>query len=294
MVSSGGQSIRHRRNRTEDESIEDDEAKSLLPAKVDNGESLPSESADGTGGYKLEPLIERSVLLRLDVAPFLLCYSLLIGIDFCQDFMHFQVFDFLFPLTLVAHLALFFLQQWDVRTRAAVGFQSTSNLQSMTHCLVEAPHVDKHHSAHDDGVVPATKSDDGAVIVKFRDVVFRSPVDRAQEDWDISLWKMEKASAAPTQLSTTQTRTFHRLRYPIDLPLELYQQWRGHDSITTLVRAQYVYGPNTTPIDLPPFLALLQEQVVAPFFLFQVLCVILWSLDECEYSFLMRYTTRHF
>ena len=51
-----------------------------------------------------------------------------------------------------------------------------------------------------------------------------------------------------------------------------------------LVRmAQHTYGANTTPINLPPFLDLLQEQVVAPFFLFQILCVLLWSLDEYWY-----------
>ena len=285
-MSAGAQSLRHRRNRTEDESSESDEAKALLPSKNDTrSESMPQESLDGTGGYKLEPLVERSMLMRSDVAPFLLGYCLLIGMEYLerQDILPMRLFDILFPATLVGHLALFFLQQWDVRIRAAVGFQTTNHLDSMTHCLVEAPHVDKHHSAHDDGVVPAIKADDGAVIVKFRDVVFRSPVDNTKEDWDMSLWTMEQGSDPNLTPSPMKQRTFHRLRYPIDLPLEFYKQWKGHDSITTLVRAQNVYGPNDTPIDLPPFLALLQEQVVAPFFLFQVLCVILWSLDECEF-----------
>jgi magnesium-transporting ATPase (P-type) len=50
-----------------------------------------------------------------------------------------------------------------------------------------------------------------------------------------------------------------------------------------VTQASRIYGPNTTPIQLPPFLELLQAQVVAPFFLFQILCCLLWSLDEYWY-----------
>ena len=47
--------------------------------------------------------------------------------------------------------------------------------------------------------------------------------------------------------------------------------------------ADQVYGRNSTALQLPSFLELLAEQIVAPFFLFQVFCVVLWSLDEYWY-----------
>ncbi len=273
--------LRHRRNKDEDERNENEEIQPLLETPLEPCHSQV-EKEDATGGYKLEPLVERSILMRLDVAPFLMSYSILVGLDIWEPkgTIYNDAFDFLFPLLLVGHLSLVFIQQWNIRTRAIVGFRTARSIESMTHCLVEAPHVDKHHSAHDDGIVISSTNDDGTVIVKFRDVIFRSPVTNADEDADVSLWKVDSCDVK--SISITSTRKFHRLQYPIHLPLDFYKHWHGYNSLCTLVRAQSVYGPNTTPIDLPPFLALLQEQVVAPFFLFQVLCVILWCLDECK------------
>lgn len=275
--------LRHRRNKQDDENTqnENEEIKPLLEKTLEPSQKVDKE--DATGGYKLEPLVERSIWMRLDVAPFLLFYAILIGLDLVErdKSRYFDPFNVLFPLILVGQLVLFFLQQWNIQTRAMVGFQPAKSIESMTHCLVEAPHVDKHQSAHDDGIVVANRSEDGAVIVKFRDVVFRSHVCSTGEDVDATLWKKDCSSGNSTQ--TISRRTFHRLRYPIHLPLDFYRKWQGHNSLPTLVQAQGIYGSNTTPIDLPPFLALLQEQVVAPFFLFQVLCVVLWSLDECKF-----------
>ncbi len=40
------------------------------------------------------------------------------------------------------------------------------------------------------------------------------------------------------------------------------------------------WGPNKFEVPLPQFGLLLQEQLLAPFFCFQVFCVGLWALDE--------------
>ena len=40
------------------------------------------------------------------------------------------------------------------------------------------------------------------------------------------------------------------------------------------------FGANDLDVPLPELSTLLQEQAVAPFFLFQVLCCVLWMLDE--------------
>ena len=239
-------------------------------------------------GYKLEPLVERSILMRLDVGPFLVIYSILIPLDRTQE-QRMLLVDYLFPLVLIGQLALFFMQQWKVQVRARVGFQTAPSISQMTHCLVEAlDGADKHDSAHDNGIVAATSTDGGVVIVRFRDIVFRSPMTTTTgQDADVALWTTEDVdtdtpSTASQTTMTTSAQSFHRLRYPIHLPLHFYEEWTGFHEMPKLLLAQQVYGSNTTPIELPPFLTLLQEQVVAPFFLFQVLCVILWSLDECK------------
>lgn len=40
------------------------------------------------------------------------------------------------------------------------------------------------------------------------------------------------------------------------------------------------WGPNRFDVPLPAFGALLQEHLLAPFFVFQVFCVALWALDD--------------
>lgn len=241
---------------------------------------------DTADGYSIAPLRERWVLSRLDVGPFLLCYLLLIASDFYHVVEDHETSiiaslpSLLFPLVLLAHVSLFLLQQWDVFWRAVVGYKRLSlyskNTQ-WTHCLVEAPHVEKHHAAHHVEIVRVQKDGD-VVFCSFQDMIFRFALE--ETDLDNTMWSIDHSSPSPTK---SEGRSFHKLRYPVHLPLSFYQKWTGHATVPELVQAQRLYGSNATPIRLPPFLEMLQEQLVAPFFLFQVLCVLLWCLDEYWY-----------
>lgn len=99
----------------------------------------------------------------------------------------------------------------------------------------------------------------------------------------------EDADVSPTQASssssssniTTWQPQFHRLHFPINLPLTFYTQtWKGHPTSHSITHTRSIYGPNATLIPLPPYMALLTEQLLQPLFLFQLFCVLLWSLDE--------------
>ena len=89
-------------------------------------------------------------------------------------------------------------------------------------------------------------------------------------------------SSSPTATSTRSWQPqFHRLHFPIDLPLTFYtHKWHGHPTPTSIIQTRSIYGPNATLIPLPPYLSLLTEQLLQPLFLFQLFCVSLWSLDE--------------
>ncbi len=47
-----------------------------------------------------------------------------------------------------------------------------------------------------------------------------------------------------------------------------------------MAAAAEIWGLNKFEVPVPPFLDLLQEQMLAPFFVFQMFCVLLWCLDE--------------
>jgi cation-transporting ATPase 13A1 len=281
--------LRHRRIAPEEKMAEEKEVKALLleEEKSTNKPSAKTQhTVDTADGYSIVPLGERWILSRLDVGPFLLCYLFLVALDFYNDAEDHQTTmtrafsQLLFPLVLLAHFAVFLLQQWDVFWRAAVGYKRLSMSSAKTqwtHFLVEAPHVDKHHSAHDAEIV-AIQHETNVVFCSFQDMIFRCSSE--ETDVDIALWSSDDSSPLPTK---SEQQSFQRLRYPVHLPLSFYQKWAGHVSLPDLVQAQRLYGSNTTPIRLPPFLEMLQEQLVAPFFLFQVLCVLLWCLDEYWY-----------
>jgi cation-transporting ATPase 13A1 len=76
---------------------------------------------------------------------------------------------------------------------------------------------------------------------------------------------------------------FLRLHFPIDLPLNFYFSWNGHDNkpgLETHSTTLQIYNRNVIHIPLPSILSLLLQQLLQPLFLFQLFCVILWSLDE--------------
>jgi hypothetical protein len=278
--------LRNRRGTPKEKMVDEvEESKALLSEDEKFIKGLPAgssnmkkKSADTADGYLLVPLQERWILFRLDVGPFVICYSILISLDFYDHSEEHQqlvnlLSQFAFPMILLAHIFLFLLQQWDVFWRAAVGYKRVSmdsHKRKWTHCLVEAPHVDKHQSAHDAEIIEVKQELD-VVVCKFQDMIFRcTPEDT---DADVTLWSSHDEDVPLDPLY--QNQSFHRLRYPVHFPLSFYKKWKGHESLPTLVQAQRLYGSNTTPIRLPPFLEMLQEQLVAPFFLFQVLCVLL-------------------
>ena len=88
---------------------------------------------------------------------------------------------------------------------------------------------------------------------------------------------------ASTPEFTSTSSAFHRLHYPTDLSLQFYKSWTGHTTPQSLAMTHKIYSNNSLIINLPPFIHLLKQQLLAPFFLFQLLCVLLWCLDEYWY-----------
>jgi manganese-transporting P-type ATPase len=78
-------------------------------------------------------------------------------------------------------------------------------------------------------------------------------------------------------------KVFRKLQYPVHLTFAEYRASTGHGKVESVKSATSRWGLNKFEVPIPKFLELLQEQLVAPFFCFQVFCVALWALDEYWY-----------
>lgn len=77
-----------------------------------------------------------------------------------------------------------------------------------------------------------------------------------------------------------EDETFHKVRCKVDYPLAFFLRWRGFASDAEVADAQERYGKNLFEIRLPAFMDLYKQQLVSPFTVFQLFCVILWCLDS--------------
>jgi manganese-transporting P-type ATPase len=80
-----------------------------------------------------------------------------------------------------------------------------------------------------------------------------------------------------------ERKQFVKITFPVDCSMEHYRTSRGVQSASDLAAAVKKYGRNVFDIPMPNFWELYKEQALQPFFVFQVFCVALWSLDDYFY-----------
>ncbi|KAL7577622.1 hypothetical protein ACA910_015141 [Epithemia clementina (nom. ined.)] len=168
----------------------------------------------------------------------------------------------------------------------------TEQMRKWTHCYVQPIRSSSSSGGLErSGISLLQLSSDGKQgIVNFQDHIFRYCPRMFLPDGDVALWNtiekpppISNSDNAEAETKPTATPKFRPLFYPVNLPLSFYASWKGHSSLAQINQASSIYGPNQTLIQLPSFWELLSEQLIAPFFLFQVFCVLLWSLDEYWY-----------
>lgn len=196
-------------------------------------------------------LIERNALFRLDVLPFLFLYPTYIYLDISEEYSNeysHLILSTLFPITLTLHIILFLIQQWRITIKCIVGYKKSKNDSSWSNNC--------HALVNNEAIVSMHKSaDDTTYVCTHNDIVYRY---------------------------NSLKSCFYRLLYPVDWTLSQYTNWKGHTH-KSIVSYRHMYGYNKTSIQTPSLWILLHDQLLAPFFLFQVFCVLLWSLDEYWY-----------
>ena len=268
------------------------------------------------GGYEILPLELVPCYKRLDVAPFAIIYACFIYLGAINSVQHQWYQDILavaFPAVLILHVLLFFCIQWNMSIRVAVGYKRQNSgifatlkqqRQNFYALCVPPKHIPSGHPA----IVPIQFlmiSKKLVARVKFQEVIFESCLweendknnnnSSSNDDLNIifgSDFLLPKQKQKQGTATTASPVLFQQLLYPTSLPIEHYKSHRGltessttnkktaTKSSNTVDMLRQHYPLNSTNIPTPSLLSLLLPQLTQPFFLFQVLCTFLWSLDE--------------
>ncbi|CAF1434031.1 unnamed protein product, partial [Adineta steineri] len=85
----------------------------------------------------------------------------------------------------------------------------------------------------------------------------------------------------------SEKKTFKTIEYPLFNSFHSYLQSKGYQTQDETDQGIWNFGLNKMVIDIPKFIDLFIERATAPFFVFQVFCVLLWCLDEYWYYSLL-------
>lgn len=195
---------------------------------------------------------------RLDVAPFLALYAVWAAWALQQLATHGGDSFVLIQLVTYALLALHALTYlgtvWSVGIKSRLHFRAVGRLEDATHVKV-VPHS----------------------FVGTREIV---PLQgRITEGSPIISFDFRKLHF----ILDAEDGMFRKLKYPTKETFATYRASGGYGSEGKLVAALERWGPNKFVVPVPSFRELLWEQLLAPFFCFQVFCVGLWALDDYWY-----------
>jgi manganese-transporting P-type ATPase len=83
-----------------------------------------------------------------------------------------------------------------------------------------------------------------------------------------------------------ETQTWNKIRCRTNFPITFLCNWNGFPAKEELVSGQIRFGPNMFQVRRPTFMELYKKQLLNPFSVFQVFCVLLWAIDDyLIYSF---------
>ncbi|KAL3934035.1 MAG: hypothetical protein SGPRY_000012 [Prymnesium sp.] len=222
----------------------------------------------------------RPPALRLDVLPFLLAYFLTFSLYFTQPELE-TLATCIAPAIVTAHLLTFLMSHWSLSVRCV-----------LQHYRVA--HVSAASCAHasSDGAKPALCElvrrplFKASAVSKAANGKLSSPSETANAVAEIETsFEFRKRTYIVDRGNHDRT-TIHELPMKHNLAVGEYLMSRGLRQ-QALELAEHTYNPNVYEIPQRTFADLLREHALAPFFLFQVMCVALWSLDDYWYYSLL-------
>ena len=180
------------------------------------------------------------------------------------------------PALLVVQVVICLFCYWNARLRALVFFKKTSSVLQATHIIL----LKKPNSGNDQIIPLATAHEGEAKSFPFMSRLYK---------WDAAA-ECFKKPALPTKLRIADYKAIRGKGAAAQGSSLWWRQHLSGPSVTAAsdrARALAAYGTNKFHVPLPEFKELMIEHATSPFFVFQMLCVVLWLLDEYWYAALI-------
>ncbi|AQK85838.1 putative manganese-transporting ATPase PDR2 [Zea mays] len=239
---------------------------------------------------------------RLDFWPFLALYALWLllavpALDFTDALIILAALS-------AAHILTFLFTAWFVDFRAFVGYSKASRLSILNPSM----QVKDIHAANTCKVTPAKFSGSKEIVPlhKQKNVSSKSLFPTRACCAFISLLGVTEcvvrgfvqvastSAAGETEeiyfdfrkqrfIYSAEKDNFLKLRYPTKELIGHYGKGTGYGTEAKISTAVDKWGRNVFEYPQPTFQKLMKEQIMEPFFVFQVFCVALWCLDAYWY-----------
>ncbi|XP_053209621.1 endoplasmic reticulum transmembrane helix translocase-like [Panonychus citri] len=200
----------------------------------------------------------RPLLFHLYLAPFLCIYVFLINLWFVKySTTESQEIWFIWvAVAVILQILTYLFCHWSVDVNCFLAFSKVS-----------------HPSLGEFAKVVPTPNNGSTELVRL----CRSKI--SDDNSEILWFRFQKTK----YIYNEKDGQFEVLKFPVNLNLSFYLEWKGHQEENELSLAEKHYGKNDLEMVVPEFMELFKERATAPFFVFQVFCVALWCLDEFWY-----------
>ena len=214
---------------------------------------------------RIRPYKFRPFYLHLNIAPFFLAYA----IWWITWTVHFGVDEYP-EIGLIVTAIIGILQivtclfcYWFVEFR----------------CLMQCARVDNPEFAQVVQVTPTTNNGFDELVYLHRK--YNLPDNTFNLPEKVIWFQFQKTKYI---YDTKEKKQFIPIEFPLNHTLKYYNESKGYClNEAQIADATSYYGINKMIMDIPKFFELFIERATAPFFVFQVFCVLLWCLDEYWY-----------
>ncbi|KAN0022181.1 hypothetical protein ACTFIU_004352 [Dictyostelium citrinum] len=211
-----------------------------------------------------------------------------------ENQVEFNLHIFLICSTMALHFISYLFNHWSIDYKCFVTMKKVDNIKFATHAKVtpgkhmgikQLCPISRHLHRPPSSISSSSTSGGGGGNVGTVSIKHLNEKEFKDLQYSIEFQKRKL-------VYNPDKKQFEKIKFHIPLDSEeLLNQVRSYETDEQIELATMKYGLNRFDIPIPTFLALYKEQAIAPFFVFQVFCVLLWCLEEyvfyCLFSLFM-------